>query len=128
MNDAEGFRSRRYRPATGKRVTVTMGRDVKPQSIVWLWPGWLARGKLHVLAGRPAALKTAMAIGFAAAVTLGGQWPDGSRATPGKVVIWSGEDAIDDTLLPRRTRPSIWVPSVPSAPRSAPSTWRPSSD
>src|SRR6202044_3116132 len=61
----------------------------------------LAHGKLPGLAGRPGALKTTEALAFAATVTIGGQWPDGLRAIPGKVVFWSGEDAIDDTLLPR---------------------------
>ena len=75
-----------------------MGSNVKPQAIDWLWPDWLARGKLHVLAGRPGALKTTSALGFGAVVTVGGQWPDGSPAAPGNVVMWSGEDAIDDTL------------------------------
>ena len=34
-------------------------------------------------------------------MTVGGYWPDGSRMAQGNVVVWSGEDAIDDTLLPR---------------------------
>ena len=46
-------------------------------------------------------LKTTTAMDFAATVTVGGQWPDGSPASAGNVLIWSGEDAIDDTLLPR---------------------------
>ena len=32
---------------------------------------------------------------------MGGAWPDGSRCEPGKVLIWSGEDDVKDTLLPR---------------------------
>jgi putative DNA primase/helicase len=78
-----------------------MGSNVEPQAIAWLWPGWFAHGKLHVLAGRPGTLKTTVALSVAAAITTGGQWPDGSSAAPGKVVMWSGEDAINDTLLPR---------------------------
>ncbi len=84
-----------------KRIKVIMGSDVKPEAIAWLWPGWLAHGKLHILAGRPGALKTTTALSLAAAVTVGGKWPDGSPAAPGMVIIWSGEDAIEDTLLPR---------------------------
>jgi putative DNA primase/helicase len=34
-------------------------------------------------------------------VTVGGQWPDGTDIAQGNVVVWSGEDAVDDTLLPR---------------------------
>jgi putative DNA primase/helicase len=40
-------------------------------------------------------------MGWAAGVTVGGQWPDGARIPQGNVIIWSGEDAVDDTLLPR---------------------------
>jgi putative DNA primase/helicase len=88
-------------PRAKKRVVVTMGADITPQSITWLWRDWLAHGKLHLLAGRPGSLKTTAAIGFAATITIGGQWPDGSKAAQAKVIIWSGEDAINDTLLPR---------------------------
>jgi putative DNA primase/helicase len=38
---------------------------------------------------------------FAATVTTGGRWPDGTRSTAGNVVIWSGEDDPGDTLIPR---------------------------
>jgi hypothetical protein len=36
-----------------------------------------------------------------AAITSGGKFPDGTKAPLGDVVIWSSEDAIDDTILPR---------------------------
>jgi putative DNA primase/helicase len=86
---------------TPKKVKITRGSDIEPEKITWLWPGWLARGKLHILAGRPGSLKTTTAMDFAATETTGGQWPDGERASAGNVLVWSGEDAIDDTLLPR---------------------------
>ena len=94
---AEGDRAKNGR----KKVKIIMGTDVTPRPISWLWPGWLAHGKLHILAGRPGCLKTTTAIGFAAGITVGGQWPDGTRMAQGNVVVWSGEDAVDDTLLPR---------------------------
>jgi putative DNA primase/helicase len=84
-----------------KRIRVIMGANTKPQAIAWLRSGWLAHGKLHILAGRPGSLKTTTAMDFAATVTTGGHWPDGSFASAGNVLVWSGEDAIDDTLLPR---------------------------
>ena len=88
-------------PLAPKRIKITMGANMEPQTIAWLWPGWLAHGKLHILAGRPGSLKTTTAMDFAATETVGGQWPDGSPASAGNVLVWSGEDAIDDTLLPR---------------------------
>jgi putative DNA primase/helicase len=84
-----------------KRIEVTMGSDITPEPISFAWPGWLAYGKLHINAGRPGSMKTTTAMDWAATFTRGGRWPDGSRAEQGQALIWSGEDAIDDTLLPR---------------------------
>lgn len=82
-------------------VKLVQGSTIKPESIRWLWPGWLARGKLHVLGGAPGTGKTTTALAFAATVSTGGLWPDGTRSTIGNVVIWSGEDDPADTLAPR---------------------------
>ena len=82
-------------------VILVNGSDLKPEPIRWLWNGWLAMGKVHILAGAPGQGKTTLAVAFAATVTSGGRWPDGSRCAPGNVLIWSGEDDPADTLLPR---------------------------
>ena len=39
-----------------KKVKIVMGTDVTPSPVNWLWPDWLAHGKLHILAGRPGCL------------------------------------------------------------------------
>jgi hypothetical protein len=82
-------------------VILVNGADLKPKPISWLWHGWLARGKLHILAGAPGQGKTTIALAFAATVTSGGRWPDGARCAAGNVLVWSGEDDPADTLLPR---------------------------
>lgn len=82
-------------------VVLTSGADLTPEPVQWLWNGWLAQGKLHILAGAPGQGKTTIALSFAATVTIGGRWPDGTRSAAGKVLIWSGEDDPADTLLPR---------------------------
>ncbi len=82
-------------------VILVNGADLTPEPIQWLWPHWLALGKMHLLAGAPGQGKTTIAIAFAATVTIGGRWPDGSRCDAGNVLIWSGEDDPADTLLPR---------------------------
>lgn len=78
------------------------GTDLTPEPVDWLWPYWLALGKVHILAGAPGQGKTTIAAGaFAATVTSGGRWPDGSRCESGNVIVCSGEDDPADTLLPR---------------------------
>jgi putative DNA primase/helicase len=69
--------------------------------IRWIWSNWLARGKLHLLAGAPGTGKTTIALSIASTIATGGRWPDGSQAERGDVLIWTGEDGIADTLLPR---------------------------
>jgi len=82
-------------------VVLKPASTIECRPIRWLWPGWLARGKLHVLAGSPGTGKTTIALAMAATVTTGGRWPDGKIAPRGRVLIWSGEDDAEDTLVPR---------------------------
>lgn len=82
-------------------VLLARGSELTPKPIDWLWQNWLAHGKLHILAGPPGQGKTTIAMAFAATVSSGGRWPDGSLCPSGNVMIWSGEDDPADTLLPR---------------------------
>jgi len=76
--------------------------DVEPEAIRWLWPGWLAAGKLAILAGAPGTGKTTLALGLAATITTEGRWPDRTPCRErGSVLVWSGEDDARDTLIPR---------------------------
>ncbi|MGH8160643.1 MAG: AAA family ATPase, partial [Gammaproteobacteria bacterium] len=74
---------------------------IKPEPIRWIWPGWLARGKVHIIAGAPSTGKTTIALNWGAHVSAGTAFPDGRKPTPGRVLIWSGEDGVKDTLVPR---------------------------
>ncbi len=82
-------------------VNLMNASDIPIETVNWLWEGWLALGKLHILAGMAGTGKTTISLSLAATVSQGGNWPDGSRADEGKVVIWSGEDGHADTLVPR---------------------------
>lgn len=84
-----------------ERVDMLRAADVRMEEIDWLWPGWLARGKLHLLAGDGGAGKTTLALAMASTISRGGQWPDETCAAAGNVLVWSGEDDIADTLVPR---------------------------
>ena len=65
------------------REAATLG--MKP--INWLWPHWLARGKLHILAGAPGTAKTTLGIEIVANVWRGGHWPDDTVAPRGDVLF-----------------------------------------
>jgi len=82
-------------------VRITCAADIKPEPIRWLWDGWLARGKFHIFAGQAGTGKTTIAIAIGATISIGGRFPDGTRAPVGNVLIWSGEDNAQDTLVPR---------------------------
>ena len=94
-------KAERVRPPQPDGVVITRGSDLRIEPINWLWPQWLARGKLHLLAGAPGQGKTTIALAFAAAVTSAGRWPDGNGCKAGNVLIYSGEDDPADTLAPR---------------------------
>lgn len=83
------------------RVELIVAADIKPEPIRWVWPGYLARGKFHVLAGAPGTGKTTIAMAFAGCVTSGSAFPSGHRPRAGSVLVWTGEDDPGDTLVPR---------------------------
>ena len=80
----------RSTPRPDDGVVLVNGADLKPEPIRWLWPQWLALGKLHITAGAAGQGKTTIILAFGAIVSSGGRWPDGSRCEPGNVLIWSG--------------------------------------
>lgn len=85
----------------GEIVDLVKASDIIPEAPDWIWDGWLAAGKMHILGGSPGTGKTTISLSLAAVLSSGGIWPDGSEADMGNVVIWSGEDGIEDTLVPR---------------------------
>lgn len=83
-------------------VDLVCAANVKPRAIRWLWPGWMAKGKLAILAGVGGTGKTTLALGLAAVITTAGRWPDGLPCRDcGNVLIWSAEDDPADTIVPR---------------------------
>ena len=86
----------------GAQLVLISAADIEPVSVSWLWRNGLQCGVFDLLAGQSTAGKSTIALSFAATITSGGVWPDGQSAgEPARVVFWSGEDGIKDTLLPR---------------------------
>lgn len=83
------------------RVVLLDASDIAPRPIRWIWSGWLAAGKLHILAGAPGTGKSTLAFALASSISTAGRWPDGTPADLGEVAIWSGEDDQSDTIIPR---------------------------
>ncbi|MCK7597408.1 AAA family ATPase [Microbulbifer sp. CAU 1566] len=78
------------------------GSEIVPVKLEWLWEGWLPRSKLMLLAGPSKTGKSTLSLAIAATITTHGQWPDGSQYTgPRHVVLWSSEDDVQDTIVPR---------------------------
>jgi putative DNA primase/helicase len=83
------------------RITLARASSIEMEHIEWLWRDYLAQGVLTMLAGKAGTGKTTLALNLAAIVTVGGTWPDGTRAPCGDVLMWTGEDGIADTIVPR---------------------------
>jgi putative DNA primase/helicase len=75
--------------------------EIEARPVWWLWQGRIARGKVTMLAGHPGLGKSQVGLDFAALLTRGGRWPDGTYAKAGSVVILSAEDDAEDTIRPR---------------------------
>jgi hypothetical protein len=93
-------------PAPGSngqcQIKVCKMSDVESQMVEWLWEGWFAIGKCHLLVGQPGIGKSFASTCFASIITTGGLWPDGTRCpVKGEVVFLCGEDDKADTIKPR---------------------------
>jgi hypothetical protein len=91
---------RAKRRAKSRAITVRLS-DVEAKQPRWLWPGYLALGKLSLLDGDPDKGKSLLSLDIAARVTTGGLFPDGGICEAGGVVILSAEDDLEDTIRPR---------------------------
>jgi putative DNA primase/helicase len=91
-SDAEG------RP----ELAVRTAADVVAEPVRWLWKDHFPLGKISVVAGASNVGKSLLVAGdFAARVSTGSPWPDGSACPVGDVLIASGHDGAADTLVPR---------------------------
>lgn len=82
-------------------LRIDRGDEVPVLPVMWLWYRFLAVNEINIIAGPSSIGKTTIAISVAAAVTRGGQLPDGAYAPMGSVLVWSGEDSIEHTLAAR---------------------------
>jgi putative DNA primase/helicase len=77
--------------------------QITSQPVRWLWPGYLALGKLSTFSGEPGSGKSLIALDAAARLTTGRDWPDGQRNEfpPSDVMVLTIEEGAEDTVKPR---------------------------
>ncbi len=76
--------------------------DVEPEEVEWLWRARIPRGKVTLLVGDPGAGKSFASLAIAASITQGQALPDDDTArTPSDVLLWNGEDGLEDTIRVR---------------------------
>lgn len=75
--------------------------DIVEKPVEWLWPNWIPLGKLTVIAGEAGTGKTNIMMSIASIISRGLNFPDESTSDIGRVLMYSTEDAADDTLKPR---------------------------
>ena len=75
--------------------------DVEPETVSWLWPPYIPRGKLTLLEGDPGIGKSWVSLAIATAVSLGKGLPGTEAIESAKVLLASAEDGLGDTIRPR---------------------------
>jgi putative DNA primase/helicase len=76
--------------------------DIKPKRIKWLWNQTVPLGKITLFAGNPDNGKSMATTSLAALCTRGRDFPDCPNTTPASdVLMFLGEDDLDDTVIPR---------------------------
>ena len=82
-------------------VELVTADTIEPEKVDWVWPGWLAAGKLHLIAGSPGTGKTTLSLSMAAIITTAKAFPCGAHVPCGSVLMWTGEDDLADSIIPR---------------------------
>jgi AAA domain-containing protein len=91
---------RQYQKAVLLRSARASQYDMK--SVDWLWLHRIAKGALNILAGLPDQGKGVTWADITARITKGAEWPaKEGQAKQGNVIIFTAEDDIERTVIPR---------------------------
>jgi len=92
--------SAEYEPSDGG-IKLRRMADIQAESVNWLWPPYIPKGKLTLLEGDPGVGKSWVSLAVATAVSLGNGLLGQEEGEPANVVIASAEDGLGDTIRPR---------------------------
>ena len=84
-----------------ERYNLVRASEVVPETMTWLWEGYIPAGKITLVDGDPGEGKSTLTLDIAARVSRGGPMPDRSAGGSGTVLIMSAEDGVADTIVPR---------------------------
>ncbi len=88
--------------SAGSIAKVVRLSEVEPESVEFLWPGRIAKGKLNIIEGDPKTGKSTLVLDLVARVTTGSPMPDGAQLPgPAAVILMTAEDGLADTVRPR---------------------------
>ena len=94
--------SRNGKPEKSSQAMSECFANIKPEPISWLWPEYIALGKITLIAGDPGLGKSLVTGSMAATVSKGYKWPINNLNSPlGSVLMLSAEDDPGDTIRPR---------------------------
>ncbi len=88
------------RERAGDAILTCMA-DVEARPVSWLWRFRIPLGRITLIAGLPGDGKSFASLDFAARVSTGATWPDGTPCPRGSVLIIAAEDDPHDVIRPR---------------------------
>jgi putative DNA primase/helicase len=87
---------------TGAGLQSATASSFKMRGVRWFWPNRFALGHIGLIGGLPDKGKGLLTTYTIAVATTGGEWPCGEgRAIQGNVILFTAEDGISDTVVPR---------------------------
>lgn len=84
-----------------RRMLVRSFSEIDVEKVEWIWHDRLPRGKFSLLAGHPGTGKSYLTCDIAARISRGGEFPDGTPCTRGRVLFINLEDGAGDTIKKR---------------------------
>jgi RecA-family ATPase len=78
-------------------MPLRFANTVRPEAVVWLWPGYIPFRKVTVLDGDPGLGKSTILIDLAARLSTGQPLPNGKRHKASGAILLMGEDGAADT-------------------------------
>ena len=84
-------------------ISIRRAADVELRQLSPLWPGVLFKRKVALVAGEPGLGKSLFSCDVAARLSRAKNWPGGEAPVigPAAVIMLSGEDDAEDTIIPR---------------------------